>query len=53
MEFATSTPDVIAEAMVEALRAPATFKPVEADGADARGAHAGRADLVPNRQDLP
>ena len=33
MEFATSTPDVIAEAMVAALQAPARFKPVEADGA--------------------
>ncbi len=33
MEFATSTPDVIAEAMVGALRSPAKFKPVEADGA--------------------
>ena len=33
MEFATATPDMIAEAMVEALRAPVTFKPVEADGA--------------------
>jgi len=33
MEFATSTPDMIADAMVDALRAPARFKPVEADGA--------------------
>jgi pimeloyl-ACP methyl ester carboxylesterase/predicted glycosyltransferase len=33
MEFATSTPDMIADAMVEALRAPTNFKPVEADGA--------------------
>ena len=33
MEFATSTPEMIAEAMVAALRAPAKFKPVEADGA--------------------
>ena len=33
MAFATSTPDMIAEAMVGALRAPAKFKPVEADGA--------------------
>jgi pimeloyl-ACP methyl ester carboxylesterase/predicted glycosyltransferase len=33
MTFATSTPDMIAEAMVGALRAPAKFKPVEADGA--------------------
>lgn len=33
MEFATSTPDMIADAMVDALRVPARFKPVEADGA--------------------
>jgi predicted glycosyltransferase len=33
MEFATSTPDVIAVAMVAALRPPTRFKPVEADGA--------------------
>ena len=33
MEFATSTPDMIAEAMVAALQAPTSFKPVEADGA--------------------
>ena len=33
MEFATSTPDMIAEAMVAALQAPTEFKPVEADGA--------------------
>ena len=33
MEFATSTPDMIADAMVDALRAPTKFKPVEADGA--------------------
>jgi pimeloyl-ACP methyl ester carboxylesterase/predicted glycosyltransferase len=33
MEFLTSTPDMIADAMVDALRAPAQFKPVEADGA--------------------
>ena len=33
MEFATSTPDMIADAMVAALRKPAEFKPVEADGA--------------------
>jgi pimeloyl-ACP methyl ester carboxylesterase/predicted glycosyltransferase len=33
MEFATSTPDVIADAMVAALKRPAGFKPVEADGA--------------------
>jgi predicted glycosyltransferase len=33
MAFATATPDMIAEAMVGALRAPAKFKPVEADGA--------------------
>jgi predicted glycosyltransferase len=44
MAFATSTPDMIAEAMVGALRAPAKFKPVEADGA-ARAARM-LADLV-------
>ncbi|MBM3548639.1 MAG: alpha/beta fold hydrolase [Alphaproteobacteria bacterium] len=33
MEFATSTPEMIAEAMIDALRTPTRFKPVEADGA--------------------
>ncbi|MDP1841751.1 MAG: alpha/beta fold hydrolase [Reyranella sp.] len=33
MDFATSTPDMIAEAMVAALAAPRTVRPVEADGA--------------------
>jgi len=33
MEFATATPDMIAEAMVAALKAPTAFRPVEADGA--------------------
>ena len=33
MEFATSTPDIIADAMVTALKRPAQFRPVEADGA--------------------
>ena len=33
MEFATSTPEMIADAMVAALRTPANFEPVEADGA--------------------
>ena len=33
MEFATSTPDMIAEAMLGAVRAPTRSKPVEADGA--------------------
>jgi UDP-N-acetylglucosamine:LPS N-acetylglucosamine transferase len=33
MAFATATPDMIAEAMVAALQAPAGFKPVEAEGA--------------------
>jgi hypothetical protein len=33
MEFATATSDVIADAMVAALRAPMTFRDVEADGA--------------------
>jgi predicted glycosyltransferase len=44
MEYATSTPDMIADAMVGALRAPTTFKPVEAGGA-ARAARM-LADLV-------
>ncbi len=33
MDFATATPEVIAEAMVAELARPAVFKPVEADGA--------------------
>jgi len=33
MEFATSTPDMIADAMVAALQVPTRFKPVEAEGA--------------------
>ena len=33
MEFATSTPDMIADAMIGALRAPTQFKPLEAGGA--------------------
>jgi pimeloyl-ACP methyl ester carboxylesterase/predicted glycosyltransferase len=33
MEFASSTPDMIADAMVETLEVPTRFKPVEADGA--------------------
>lgn len=33
MNYATSTPEAIAEAMVAALQAPARFRPVEADGA--------------------
>ncbi len=33
MDYATSTPDMIASAMVEALEAPTRFKPVEAGGA--------------------
>ena len=32
-EFATSTSDMIADAMVAALQAPTKFKPVEAEGA--------------------
>jgi pimeloyl-ACP methyl ester carboxylesterase len=44
MEFASSTPDMIAAAMVAALKMPAMFKPVEADGA-ARAAHM-LADLI-------
>jgi pimeloyl-ACP methyl ester carboxylesterase/predicted glycosyltransferase len=44
MEFATTTPDMIAEAMLAALRGPARFKSVEADGA-ARAARM-LADLI-------
>jgi len=33
MDFATSTPEMIANAMTTALNAPSQFKPVEADGA--------------------
>jgi UDP-N-acetylglucosamine:LPS N-acetylglucosamine transferase len=33
MEFATATPDMIADAMVAALHRPARFKPVETGGA--------------------
>jgi UDP:flavonoid glycosyltransferase YjiC (YdhE family) len=33
MDFATATPDMIADAMVAALRAGTNFRPVEADGA--------------------
>jgi UDP:flavonoid glycosyltransferase YjiC (YdhE family) len=44
MAFATSTPVMIADAMVGALRAPTKFKPVEADGA-ARAARM-LADLI-------
>jgi UDP-N-acetylglucosamine:LPS N-acetylglucosamine transferase len=33
MDYATSTPDVIAEAMLDLLSRPADFKPVAADGA--------------------
>jgi predicted glycosyltransferase len=44
MDFATSTPDMIAEAMIMALERPTRFRPVEADGA----AQAARllADLI-------
>jgi pimeloyl-ACP methyl ester carboxylesterase/predicted glycosyltransferase len=34
MEFATSTPDMIADTMVAALQEPTRFKPVGADGAE-------------------
>jgi pimeloyl-ACP methyl ester carboxylesterase/predicted glycosyltransferase len=34
MDFATSTPDSIAEAMLAAVQTPPGFKPVEADGAE-------------------
>ena len=44
MEFATSTPEMIAETMVAVLEAPTNFKPVEADGA-ARAARM-LADLI-------
>jgi pimeloyl-ACP methyl ester carboxylesterase len=44
MEFASSTPDMIAAAMVAALKMPAMFKPVEDDGA-ARAARM-LADLI-------
>jgi len=44
MEYAHSTPDMIAEAMVAALQTPTKFKPVEAGGA-ARAARM-LADLV-------
>jgi UDP:flavonoid glycosyltransferase YjiC (YdhE family) len=33
MEYATATPDMIAQAMVAALQEPRIFKPVESDGA--------------------
>jgi UDP-N-acetylglucosamine:LPS N-acetylglucosamine transferase len=33
LEFATSTPEVIADAMLAELQKPTRFKPVEADGA--------------------
>jgi pimeloyl-ACP methyl ester carboxylesterase/predicted glycosyltransferase len=44
MEFATSTPDMIADAMIASLHAPTKFKPVEAGGA-ARAARM-LADLI-------
>ena len=44
MQFATSTPDMIADAMVAALSAPTRFVPVEAGGA-ARAAEM-LADLI-------
>jgi hypothetical protein len=34
MEFANSSPDIIAAAMVEALRATPHFEPVEHNGAE-------------------
>ena len=33
MKFATSTPEMIADATIDVLKAAAKFKPVEADGA--------------------
>ena len=44
MEFATSTPDMIADAMVAAMRRAGAVQPVEADGA-ARAARM-LADLI-------
>jgi pimeloyl-ACP methyl ester carboxylesterase/predicted glycosyltransferase len=44
MEFATSTPDLIAEAMVAALSTRSNYEPVEADGA--AGAARMLADLL-------
>ncbi len=44
MNFATSTPDMIAEAIVATVRSPMRFEPVEADGA-ARAARM-LADLI-------
>ena len=44
MEFATSTPEMIADAMIAALSAPTQFEPVEAEGA-ARAARM-LADLI-------
>ena len=34
MKFALSTPEMIAEAMVNALKAPTHFRPLEAEGAE-------------------
>jgi len=33
MDYATATPEAIADAMVAALKRPTTFRPVESDGA--------------------
>jgi pimeloyl-ACP methyl ester carboxylesterase/predicted glycosyltransferase len=33
LDYATATPEVIAQAMLEALRVPVAYRPVEADGA--------------------
>ena len=33
MDYETATPDIIADAMIAALRSSAAFAPVEADGA--------------------
>ena len=46
MDYAISTPDTIANAMVAALNQPAEFKPVESDGGHARRAHARRSPLI-------
>ena len=45
MEFATSTPDMIADAMVTSLQAQTKFMPVEAERRGAGGSFASRAHL--------
>jgi hypothetical protein len=48
MDFATSTPDMIADAMVAALKAPARFAPVESGDAAGACEDARRSDLKPS-----